>query len=286
MRFIIEHTINYRYSQAVFLEPLIIRLTPLASLSQRCEDFSLTVAPDPAGIAACLDVSGHPVHSLWFERLYTQLTITARSRVEVFRDNPFGFIITEPGARSLPVEYNPQTAQALAPCRQASPPEAPLLSLVAQVRRESQDRTTDFLMLLCQRLRRNLQHVHRPTGDPWPAGETIVQGEGACRDLAVVFIEACRQVGLAARFVSGYRLEPDQPADSHDLHAWAEVYLPGGGWRGYDPTLGQAVAGHHVILTAAPYPGLAAPVSGTFLGTGAQSQITASVSLRPLAENG
>jgi transglutaminase-like putative cysteine protease len=85
---------------------------------------------------------------------------------------------------------------------------------------------------------------------------------GSCRDLTVVFMEACRAVGLAARFVSGYE-EGDSNILERDLHAWAEVYVPGGGWRGFDPTHGLAVSDRHITLVASPYPAQTLPISGT-----------------------
>ena len=91
------------------------------------------------------------------------------------------------------------------------------------------------------------------------------QRQGACRDFAVLFIDACRCVGLAARFVSGYQ-DAYRSMGKRDLHAWAEVYLPGAGWRGYDPTRGLAVADHHVAVAAAADPQNAAPVTATYRG--------------------
>jgi len=102
--------------------------------------------------------------------------------------------------------------------------------------------------------------------------------EGACRDLAVLFMDICRSLGLAARFVSGYKYSPDTP-DQHELHAWAEVYLPGAGWRGYDPSWGLAVADHHVALAAGPAPQDAMPVTGTFRGTDVLSSLDYSVEI-------
>ena len=93
---------------------------------------------------------------------------------------------------------------------------------------------------------------------------------------------ACRSQGLAARFVSGYSCHHPPEVSEHELHAWAEVYLPGGGWRGYDPSLGLAVADGHVVLAAAADPAFAAPLSGTYRGTGASSRLSYTVNLEVL----
>lgn len=100
-----------------------------------------------------------------------------------------------------------------------------------------------------------------------PPDVVLSQGAGACRDLSVLFLAACRHVGLPARFVSGYHEGPPERGE-RELHAWAETYLPGGGWRGFDPSLGLAVADRHVAVAAAPDPRGAAPVAGTFRGPG------------------
>lgn len=102
--------------------------------------------------------------------------------------------------------------------------------------------------------------------------ETLSRMKGTCRDFVVLFAEACRSLGFAARFVSGYTQGDLDNAENY-LHAWAEVYLPGGGWRGYDPTLGLAVADQHIALTSGASPLQAAPVSGSFRGTEATATI-------------
>jgi transglutaminase-like putative cysteine protease len=96
----------------------------------------------------------------------------------------------------------------------------------------------------------------------------------------MLFVEACRSLGLACRFVSGYSMHHPPEVSEHELHAWAEVYLPGAGWRGYDPSLGLAVADGHVVLAATPDHRLAAPVTGRFRGTGATSQMGYDLTVR------
>ncbi|MFM7576061.1 MAG: transglutaminase-like domain-containing protein, partial [Microcystaceae cyanobacterium] len=98
----------------------------------------------------------------------------------------------------------------------------------------------------------------------WEAGITWRNKRGSCRDLTILFMEVCRTMGLAARFVSGYQ-EGDQATEDWELHAWAEVYLPGGGWRGYDPTHGLAVSDRHIALVASPNPQDCAPVTGEMM---------------------
>ena len=122
-----------------------------------------------------------------------------------------------------------------------------------------------FLTALTRRLHEEFAHTIREEGPAEPAESTLAARSGSCRDLSVLFCEACRSRGIPARFVSGYEREAAVQEPAH-MHAWAEVYLPGGGWRGYDPSQGLAVSTAHVALAAAADPLLAAPVSGTYRG--------------------
>jgi transglutaminase-like putative cysteine protease len=138
---------------------------------------------------------------------------------------------------------------------------------------------TDFLVHLAATIHREFHHIGRPDGEALPPSQTLALRSGACRDTALLYVAACRSQGLAARFVSGYSMHHPPEVSEHELHAWAEVYVPGGGWRGYDPSLGLAVADGHVVLAAAPDPRLAAPFSGHYRGTGVGSQFVYQVEL-------
>jgi transglutaminase-like putative cysteine protease len=107
----------------------------------------------------------------------------------------------------------------------------------------------------------------------------LQQQRGACRDITLLFIACCRAAGLAARFVSGFQTN-ESPRERLFLHAWPEVYLPGGGWRGYDPAHAAMVAEHHLPIAAAAIPVDANPVHGTFIGPPVQSALTADISIR------
>jgi transglutaminase-like putative cysteine protease len=151
------------------------------------------------------------------------------------------------------------------------------------IAREVDGRTLPFLTALCGRIHDTCAYVIREDGDPLPGEETLARGAGSCRDLAVLFMDACRARGIAARFVSGYQ-EGRSPQDRSDMHAWSEVYLPGGGWRGYDPTLGLAVADRHIALASAAVPQLAAPISGSFRGADVSTSFQAKIEIRSLPE--
>jgi transglutaminase-like putative cysteine protease len=157
------------------------------------------------------------------------------------------------------------------------PADDPVCRFAADVAAEVNQQIVPFLGRLAERLSSTWNVTSREHGGPWSALDTLSRRTGACRDLVVLFMDACRSVGLAARFVSGYQ---QQSADvAHDLHAWAEVYLPWAGWRAYDPTQGLAVADQHIALAASARPELAAPVVGSFRGTAATATLTASISI-------
>jgi transglutaminase-like putative cysteine protease len=270
----IRHSMQFKYSDPIFIEPLTIRLTPRADNAQRVISFDLAINPEPAGQSAWFDLGGNAVTTAWFEGTHAELTIVADSRVETLRSNPFDFLL-EPSAIVLPLQYEESVA-ALAAAYQA-PAVDPLVRDFAEAIAEEVDRrTTDFLSTLAGRIRETFTSIERPEGDPWPAAETLSGGTGACRDLALLFMEASQTMGLAARFVSGYWLQEER-IEEPELHAWAEVYLPGAGWRGWDPTAGGAVADEHVAVAAGREPRLAAPTSGTFRGSGIRSSLTATV---------
>jgi transglutaminase-like putative cysteine protease len=140
--------------------------------------------------------------------------------------------------------------------------------------------TAAFLIALADTIHHGFHHVGRPEGDPLEPEQTLAGRTGACRDTAMLYVAACRSLGLAARFVSGYSMHHPPEVSEHELHAWAEVYVPGGGWRAYDPSLGLAVADGHVVLATAPDHRLAAPVSGSYRGTGVASRLEYRVVLK------
>ena len=219
-----------------------------------------------------LDAEGNSTIKLWFQQMTDCLKIEVNSKVETRCTNPFNYIL-EPWASDLPITDYPAPVLAhLQPYLQLCSDPA-IVQLAQESWQAANGSTVSFLGELNQRIYQNCKYIIRETGDPFPAGITWNQKLGSCRDTAVVFIEACRIFGLAARFVSGYQ-EGDSDQSERHLHAWAEVYLPGAGWRGYDPTQGLAVGDRHIVLAASAIPRNAAPISGSFRGVGAKSEMT------------
>jgi transglutaminase-like putative cysteine protease len=279
MFFAIQHTTEYRFNRPVFFEPHQLRFQPRNDAAQRLLRFDLEIDPEPAGITHSLDADGNVVTMAWFENVHADLTLRATSEVETLRENPFDYLLT-PQNRRLPIGYQPwEQSQLAVACRRVNVPEQcdPVRGMAEEIREAASSDLIAFLTRLCATIYDRIKVIHRDKGSPWSAATTFEQRQGACRDLTVLFMDACRCVGLAARFVSGY--QQGFGNDDRELHAWAEVYLPGAGWRSYDPTHGLAVADRHIAIAAATDPLHAAPVTATFRGEGVEAELHAEVSI-------
>ncbi|MDX1765217.1 MAG: transglutaminase family protein, partial [bacterium] len=251
------------------LEPLILRFRPRCDGTQHLAAFSLELDPPPAGLTEWRDAEGNDAALAWFNGMLDSLTVTAEAKVETLRHDPFDFLLIDPGIVTLPVRYDDALEWVLAPCR-LNGAAANVSKLGEEIREASGGKTIEFLGALTARLNKMCEVVVRETGDPLAPEKTLAEKQGSCRDLTVLFNAVCRSVGLASRFVSGYQAG-DRKQEKRYLHAWSEVYLPGAGWRGYDPTLGLAVADEHVAVAASYAPAFAGPLVGTFRGTGVES---------------
>lgn len=271
MLFQVTHITEFRYSHPVFLEPHRIQLRPRHDSCQRLLDFDMRVQPAPAGRSACIELDGNESDRLWFNGLQRMLAITTRFTVETLRTNPFDYILDPAGLR-LPMVYDKEVSSSLAPYRGRATSRGAVVDFAEAIAEEVDRETAPFLSILTKRIQERSELILRRHGDPWPPSRTLTKGRGSCRDLAVLMMDACRGMGLAARFVSGYQ-EADPAQTEIELHAWVEVYLPGAGWRGYDPTSGIAVSDRHVALAAAPKPSGASPTMGALRGDAATSTL-------------
>ena len=281
MLFHIRHALRYAYERPVFLEPTTLRLTPRHDPGQQVLHHVLRISPEASGTCRVLEADGGEAVVLWFAPLQASLEIEVEMVVRTLRENPFDWIATDAAALHLPMRYSAAEAHSLAPCLQGNEPIAEAVRQWAlELAQAVECSASQFPIHLADTIHHGFHHIGRPDGAPLAAAETLACRTGACRDTAMLFVQACRSQGLAARFVSGYSMHHPEEVSEHELHAWAEVYLPGGGWRGYDPSLGLAVADGHVVLTAAPSPQLAAPVSGSYRGTGVESSMRYAVEVR------
>lgn len=274
MTITVEHATVYRYDRLVRLDPHTFRLRPRMNATQRLLEFDLRIAPVPVGTTESLDQDGNLALHAWFDAPTRELSVGSRFRVEMLRENPFDFLLSGESGR-LPLWYPDLLCSALAPYRNATQVSRAVNEYAQSVAASAGWNSISFLAALNQRLFETFRHITRPDGPPWPSELALSLLEGSCRDLAILFCDACRVMGIAARFVSGYECAAAGRQDSY-MHAWAEAYLPTAGWRGYDPSRGLVVSNGHVPLAAGFHYDLASPVTGSFSG-GASSQMETSL---------
>lgn len=247
---------------------------------------SLDVAIDPVPAGQCVieDFFGNAVLSVWFAELTSHLDLRVTATVDTLRVNPFDYLI-DTRENALPVPLSPTEALAAGAClARVSLPCGEAAALAERLRRDGAAAPQAFALALLGWMADNLAPTTREEPGLLSPDAVLGAGGGACRDLALCYIAACRHVGLPARFVSGYH-EGDPDREDRDLHAWAEVWLPGGGWRGFDPSLGLAVADRHLVVAAAADPADAAPVVGTFRGDAPQPRLDHAIRLE-MVQNG
>jgi uncharacterized protein (DUF2126 family)/transglutaminase-like putative cysteine protease len=268
----LTHTTQYRYDRPVRLGPQIIRLRPAPHCRTRVLSYALDVQPHPHFVNWQQDPQGNYLARFMFPEPAREFRIAVDLVAEMAVLNPFDFFL-EPEVERFPFIYAPWLEKELAPYRTPLPAGPRLSEWLASVPREA-ERTVDFLVTLNQRLQRDIRYLIRMEPGVQSCEETLAAGSGSCRDSGWLLVQVLRHLGLAARFVSGYliQLKPDvKPLDGPagaeedftDLHAWAEVYLPGAGWIGFDPTSGLLAGEGHLPLACTPEPESAAPISGT-----------------------
>ncbi len=279
MHFSIRHHTQYQYSRPVALDPHSLRVRPRNDGSQIVKQYTLEISPHPAGITEFTDLEGNAAAQIWFTELTERLSILLIAEVETLRENPFDFVIADPGVMTLPVRYPDQTRLNLRPYCIPTQGDGPVAWYADEIARDCGNDTLRFLTALTGDIYERIEAVIRPAGEPQTAEYTLKEGTGAGRDLAVLFMEACRSQGIAARFTSGY-WNGTAPDGRQHLHAWVEVYFPQCGWRGYDPSTGLAVADQHVPVSSGLYPGSAASITGAFWGSDVRSTMETNVDVR------
>jgi transglutaminase-like putative cysteine protease len=271
MRFTIRHETLYRYSSPVTFSPHITRLRPRDDGTQRTLGFSLDIDPAPGVSSPSLDVDGNIIDHHSFFCAADHLRIVSSLEVETLRTNAFDYL-PDPGFDTLPVRYANAHQAALAAYLARADNDGGVLAFAQSVAAESNGTPVGFLDTLNRAISQRIRHHHRERGAAQSAATTLARRAGACRDLTVLYMEACRSLGFAARFVSGYR-RGDLTRRARHLHAWPEVFVAGGGWRGWDPIEGVAVADAHVALAASATQAGTMPVSGSYFGTGISSAL-------------
>jgi transglutaminase-like putative cysteine protease len=268
MRARITHTLSYCYSAPVLLGEHRFCLQPRGHGFQRLLNFSCRITPEPDQIYALVASSGDEILRARFNGSTESFLVHAISEVETRPAPPLETCLTinEPQLPYPVGRLNGDLMGAIQGWLPNGQHDPAAVDLAQEALMGSDQRALRFLDQLLEIIQDRVKYTQRHIGPAWPAGRTLKERVGSCRDLAMLMIETCRCVGLPARFVSGYHLVEPRPK-RYDLHAWAEIYLPGAGWRGFDPSGKGHADDRYIILASSSNPNLTAAVNGTFSGS-------------------
>ncbi len=267
MRIRIQHRTAYHYSEKVAFNPHRVMLRPREGHDVKIEHSLLQISPAHS-LQWLRDAHGNSLAVVYFLEMASELVVHSDLTLNHFEANPFDFCL-EPEARLYPFAYDAETFLAIASLAQPAYPHesAQVRAWLGQFWQAGQSiETMELLRRLNTAIAGDFRYQIRWEEGVQSPGETLTKQSGSCRDFAMLFIEACRCLGLASRFVSGYILGGTVEGSEGSTHAWAEVYLPGGGWKGFDSTLGVLSTSQHVSVAVARLPENATPISGSYLG--------------------
>ena len=270
----LNHVTHYRYDRRVALGPQVVRLRPAPHCRSHILSYTLRVEPAQHFINWQQDPFSNHLARLVFPEPTREFKVTVDLVAEMAVYNPFDFFL-EPDAENFPFAYGAELAHDLLPYLVKEPftEHTPLFKALVDSISLEEVRTIDFIVGLNQRLQHDIKYLIRLEPGVQTPEVTLANASGSCRDTGWLLVQLLRHLGLAARFVSGYliQLKPDVKSldgpsgtevDFTDLHAWCEVYLPGAGWIGLDPTSGLMAGEGHIPVACTPEPSTAAPISG------------------------
>lgn len=276
-RYKILHRTYYNFTSAVALGPHTMRLRPREDHELRIESLQLNVSPQPE-LLWHRDVEGNSVAIATFTEPTRQLAIESELIIQQYLENPLDFLVAD-YAVAYPFSYQEDERVLLSPYMKdpQGGQVAGLSQWIAKVWSSGEPiQTYTLLQRLTTYIYENMRYQVREEPGVQSASHTLSSATGSCRDFALLFMTAARQLGLAARFVTGYLHDPLPSNAGGATHAWAEVYLPGAGWKGFDPTSGVIVGTDHIPVAVARLPESVPPVAGVFRGS-ASSQLEVGV---------
>lgn len=263
---IIHHT-QYEYSGPVQLHPHTLRLRPREGHELRIESSKLEISPAPT-LRWRRDVESNSVATATFAESTQCLTIKSEIIIQQYDQAPLDFLVSD-YAVNYPFAYNDEDKLLLSPYMETEGEEhnEALTEWVERLwQPEEKIQTFSLMLRLNQRIKQGFTYRRREEEGVQSAQQTLSLGSGSCRDFAYLFMATARRLGLAARFVSGYMHFSASSSQSGSTHAWVEVFIPGAGWKGFDPTTGNIVGAEHITVAVARSPQSVPPVSGSYLG--------------------
>lgn len=261
------HNLEYSYEESVQLGEHRLCIKPRSHGFQRLINFNLNISPNPKILYPLIAASGEEINRITFEGYTDSLSIKAISEVETLKhpcilDGVKERDLTLPFCRSI---INRDLQGALEGWMPNGQHDPSAVELAQESLAGSSNNALSFTFQLIEIIQDRVKYTKRHTGPAWPASRTLRERVGSCRDLAMLMVESCRSVGIPSRFVSGYHFEDPLPKE-FELHAWAELYIPGAGWRGFDPSGKGLIDERYLTLVSSSKSNLTAVITGNFRG--------------------
>ena len=279
----VAHLTEYTFTEPVTLEPHRLLLRPREGHDIRIVSSKLEITPTHS-IKWHRDVYDNNVATVSFQEPASYLSIFSEVILEHYEESPFDFLVAD-YAVNYPFQYQSREEADLIPYQKPNYPEDQAMLrdwLNGSGMVQGAVETYVLLDQLCKWIPANLNYQMREEPGVQSPSQTLNNGSGSCRDYAALFMEICRELGMASRFVSGYLHAPSTQSGHGHTHAWAEVYLPGPGWKGFDPTSGELTAREHIPVAVSRHPEWIPPVAGSFVGNTQRPVLTVNVQVNAL----
>ena len=264
----IIHKLAYTYESLVSLDEHLICLKPRSNCFQQLYNFDLEILPDSHSILPLISANGDDIYKVSFTEPTQSLIIRAESEIET-KNHPNIYQLKNENDLSLPFNINSVNSSLngfIEGWFQNGQHDPSAIQIAQEALVGIENNVLEFLYQLIELIKERVKYTPRHLGPAWPSGRTLSERVGSCRDLAILLMETCRCVGIPSRFVSGYQFM-DQPTEKYELHAWTEIFIPGFGWRGFDPSGCGLINDRYITLASASRSDLVAPVRGSFVGT-------------------